>query len=233
MKRALLVLAALLAGCTSEVTSPIARPLLLAPPTTLERGRTGVSGEVAFRASSAQPVLDAWSLAMRHGFGEGVEGTIDATYVNDLGELRTPATSSGVTVRAGVRYKAAKHVVVFGALAGGTWDEGALMAGDAGITVGSPYVFFTARASVSGTYGARIVDDGENAVFCFLCGVSNDRRNAPHTAAMLETILGFRLPLNGSERTLWLALGIEIVQSFTAVEYHLGAGIGSGLEVVF
>lgn len=225
--------AALLSGCTSEVTSPIARPMLLAPPTTLDRGRTGVSAEAAFRASSAQPVLDAWSIAMRHGFGDGIEGTLDATYVNDLGELRTPATSSGVTVRTGVRYQAAKHLVAFGALAGGTWDAGALMSGDAGITVGSPYIFFTARAAVSGTYGARIVDDGENAVFCFLCGVSNDRRNAPHTAASLETILGFRLPLNASERTLWLALGIEIVQTVTAVEYHLGAGIGSGLEVVF
>jgi hypothetical protein len=123
-------------------------------------------------------------------------------------------------------------VVVFGALAGGTWDEGALLAGDAGLTVGSQYVFFTARASVSGTSGARIVDDGESTTFCFLCGIENDRRNAPHTIGSLETILGFRLPIT-QDRVLWLAFGIELVHSVTAVEYHLGAGIGSGLEVVF
>jgi len=221
-----------LTGCASEVTSPVARPMMLAPPRTLDRGQTGLGGEVVARASSAQPVLDAWSVTMRHGFGDGVEGTLDASYVNDVGELRTPATSSGVTVRAGARYQASRRLVVFGALAGGTWDEGALLGGDVGLTVGSPYVFFTARLSVTGTLGARIVDDGENAVFCFLCGVSNDRRNAPHTAGVLETILGFRLPIT-TERTLWLALGIEVVQSVTAVEYHLGAGVGSGIEVVF
>jgi hypothetical protein len=225
------LLAVFLVGCASEVTSPMARPMLLAPPTTLERGRTGIAGEAAFRASSAQPVLDAWSVAMRHGLGDGVEGTLDATFVNDLGELRTPATSSGVTVRAGLRYKLARHLLVFGAIAGGSWDEGALLAGDAGLTVGTNYVFFTARLAVSGTFGGRIVDDGENTFFCLGCSPSPDLRNAPHTAATLETLVGFRLPL--VERSLWLALGVGLVQSVTAVEYHLGAGFGTGVEVVF
>jgi hypothetical protein len=229
---AIVVATLMLTGCISEVTTPVARPILLSPPTTLDRGRTGIGAEFAARVSSAQPALDAWSVTMRHGFGDHIEGTLDASYMNDLGALRTPATSSGVTVRAGIRYQAARHVLVFGALAGGTWDKGALMGGDTGLTVGSEYVFFTARLSVNGTLGGSIIDDGENAVFCFLCGVSNDRRNAPHTAAVLETIVGFRLPIT-MERTLWLALGVELVQSFTAVEYHLGVGVGSGIEVVF
>ena len=222
-----------LAGCTSEVTSPIARPMLLAPPTTLERGKTAIAGEVAFRAETAQPALGAWTVATRHAFEDRVEGTLDATYVNDFAALRTPATSSGVAVRAGVRYKVAPHLLVFGALAGGAWDEGALLAGDAGLTVGSDYVFFTARLAVSGTLGGRIVDNGEHSDFCFLCtGFTVDTRNAPHTMTSLETILGFRLPLT-LERTLWLSFGIEIVNAVTAVEYHLGAGFGSAIEVVF
>ncbi len=135
-------------------------------------------------------------------------------------------------MRAGVRHQLSRRLVLFGALTGGGWDEGALLAGDVGLTVGTEFVFFTARLSVSGTIGGEVVDDGSYEVFCFLCTPHADLRNAPHTAGALETLVGFRLPLT-TERSLWLALGAEIVQSVTAVEYHLGAGIGTGLEVVF
>ena len=219
--------------------------MMLAPPTVLAAGDTGIGVEGGARASWMQAPSVAGSLTTRHGFGSGVEGTLDITYARELSSKRTELGSSALMLRAGARYdllhllgatKPNVHVVIFGGLAAGVHDQGVAIAGDIGATMApwkSEDVFATVRLGVSGTVNGHVVNAGQSTVLCFFPGIAcsaNDVFEAPHTQGWAEAIVGYRLPVG---RHLFFAVGVGVVLAVTDVEIHPGCEAGTGVETVF
>lgn len=101
--------------------------------------------------------------------------------------------------------------------------------------VGNDFFFFTAHLALTVPLGARVIDAGYYTTACFLfCSNATplDYRNAPQVNATLEEILGFRVPISERDGPVALVVGVELAE-IQAVLFHVGAGIGSGIEVTF
>ncbi len=227
-------------GCLNHAFAPPLRTLPLESPGALARGETGVQVDGSGTGTSYEGEIDTGTLRVRHGFGEGIEGSIETSvlYYQTLALQPRYAFATRLGVKYCVRFSGCPLALIGGA-GGGAFDRGGIVGGDLGVILGydNRYFvpFFSLRATTTGVIGGAPVYDGDACFYSASlppCPVYN----TPVFSYGLFASLGFRVPISlGDESGARLHL-VTAVQLGTLQDEHAGAtvaSVGGGLELTF
>ena len=226
-----LMISALLVGCSYRVVSPPARMAPLESPATLPVGTNGLAAEGGFASATFGPEVIFGSVRYRRRLiEEQLDGSIEVNGLHVLGGTDVSTFREAYSLHLGLKYRMLGVLSLVGGVGGGGSAAGGFISPDVGFIAGfeKPYVipFISVRGFLSQPFAAREID----------LGIDDDerKRGTPQTTFGLVTLSGVRVPLSFDGFTTHsLALG------FTGTiisDRHKGygfLGFVGNFEVVF
>lgn len=218
-------------GCTRQAFSPPSRALPIETPQALDQGKTGLSGELSHSGALFGPNVFAGAGRVRHGLGQEVEGSVEATVlrVSAQNDEKVGTDPNIYAARAGAKLQLARWFAVSGGFGGGRSAAGGFVSPDMALIGGweNRWVipFLTLRGFTSHPLGARSVYLGEGVY------------DKPRLTLGFAWALGVKVPLVHAER--WeqappLAIGVALGQThlFEGRHNETFTGLSSALEIV-
>jgi len=215
--------------------------LSLESPGALARGETGVQVDGASHSATWEGAIDNGALRVRHGFGFGIEGSVETSvmWYRDLDLVPRYA----ILNRVGLKYCFDDihgcPIALTGGVGGGAYDQGGVAGGDLGLLLGydNPYFvpFFHVRATVTAVFGPAPVYDGD-AYSCSTTTQTCPVYNTPTGSYGFFGTLGFRIPISFGEESgtrLGLLAAIQLGSLQDDKTGEIVGSVGGGVEITF